>query len=263
MSLISSASPWINEEGGKKRTPTMRKTIKIRPYAETGGVSDISMGGQKSYQPQPLEYLGTEEEYKKAVAGNTEDSDSTSANNHNRINEILNKITSVDRIDNDGNKLANFQPLENPQIISKPKGDPYLPTMMNPAELLPANPLYPYNNSVLPGQTSQSENGAPVYRYASVNGDNNVGSNYKSSYEAPTMIGSRDGQKPYYASMGIGNSVGDEKVLQKINYMIHLLEQQHNEKTANMTEEFILYIFLGVFMIFTIDSFTRGGKYIR
>jgi F0F1-type ATP synthase assembly protein I len=45
--------------------------------------------------------------------------------------------------------------------------------------------------------------------------------------------------------------------------MIHLLEQQQNEKTSNITEEFILYTFLGVFIIYVVDSFSRTGKYVR
>ena len=45
--------------------------------------------------------------------------------------------------------------------------------------------------------------------------------------------------------------------------MIHLLEEQRTEKTSNITEEFILYTFLGVFIIFVVDSFARSGKYIR
>jgi F0F1-type ATP synthase assembly protein I len=45
--------------------------------------------------------------------------------------------------------------------------------------------------------------------------------------------------------------------------MIHLLEQQQNEKTSNITEEFVLYTFLGVFIIFIVDSFARSGKYRR
>jgi hypothetical protein len=51
--------------------------------------------------------------------------------------------------------------------------------------------------------------------------------------------------------------------LEKINYMIYLLEQQQNEKTDNITEEFILYSFLGIFIIFVVDSFARAGKYTR
>jgi len=41
------------------------------------------------------------------------------------------------------------------------------------------------------------------------------------------------------------------------------LEQQQNEKTSNITEEFILYTMLGVFVIYVVDSFARSGKYIR
>jgi hypothetical protein len=55
----------------------------------------------------------------------------------------------------------------------------------------------------------------------------------------------------------------DSRLMEKINYMIRLLENQAVEKTANITEEFILYTFLGVFMIFVLDSFVRVGKYVR
>ena len=86
-------------------------------------------------------------------------------------------------------------------------------------------------------------------------------SNYQLSYEAPAQLVN----KPYYANMGIGQSSmpGESKLMEKINYMIHLLEEQGHEKTNNITEEFILYTFLGVFIIFVVDSFSRSGKYIR
>ena len=45
--------------------------------------------------------------------------------------------------------------------------------------------------------------------------------------------------------------------------MIHLLEDQQEHKTDNITEELILYMFLGVFVIFVVDSFARAGKYTR
>jgi hypothetical protein len=45
--------------------------------------------------------------------------------------------------------------------------------------------------------------------------------------------------------------------------MISLLEQQQDEKTNNVTEELILYSFLGIFVIFLVDSFVRVGKYVR
>lgn len=55
----------------------------------------------------------------------------------------------------------------------------------------------------------------------------------------------------------------NDVLLKKINYMIQLLEDQHDEKTNNVTEEVVLYSFLGVFMIFIVDSFAKVGKYVR
>ena len=52
-------------------------------------------------------------------------------------------------------------------------------------------------------------------------------------------------------------------LLQKLNYMIHLLEEQQDERTNNVTEEVVLYSFLGIFIIFIVDSFTKLGKYSR
>ena len=50
---------------------------------------------------------------------------------------------------------------------------------------------------------------------------------------------------------------------QKLNYMIHLLEEQHDERTGHVFEELILYSFLGIFIIFVVDSFAKAGKYVR
>lgn len=59
-------------------------------------------------------------------------------------------------------------------------------------------------------------------------------------------------------------TIGNHDVLlQKLNYMIHLLEEQQDEKTHSVTEEVILYSFLGIFIIFIVDSFSKVGKYTR
>jgi len=54
-----------------------------------------------------------------------------------------------------------------------------------------------------------------------------------------------------------------DNVMTKLNYMIHLLEERQDERTNNVTEEVVLYSFLGIFMIFIVDSFVRVGKYVR
>ena len=60
------------------------------------------------------------------------------------------------------------------------------------------------------------------------------------------------------------NTTEEQNVLmEKLNYMIHLLEEQQDERTGNVMEEVILYSFLGVFIIFIVDSFCYVGKYTR
>ena len=54
-----------------------------------------------------------------------------------------------------------------------------------------------------------------------------------------------------------------DELIEKLNYIVHLLEEQHNEKTDHVAEELVLYCFLGVFIIFIVDSFARAGKYTR
>jgi hypothetical protein len=73
--------------------------------------------------------------------------------------------------------------------------------------------------------------------------------------------------KPYYSQVNYNipdNLNGNDNVLlQKMNYMITLLEDQQDERTNNVTEEVVLYSFLGIFIIFIADTFVRAGKYVR
>jgi hypothetical protein len=181
-----------------------------------------------------------------------------------RVNAMLNQMNHVNA-DNVGNRLADFVPLGPPAVQQKkplyaasPGANPVQPTM--------SNDLYP----VVAGQRSAASGGAPgapsrpvqpVGR-VTVPDDSNSGnfSNYRYAYNPPKPIANTPA--PYYAKMGIGKG-GDDKLMEKINYMIHLLEEQQLEKTNNVMEEFLLYTFLGVFMIYIVDGFSRAGKYIR
>lgn len=64
---------------------------------------------------------------------------------------------------------------------------------------------------------------------------------------------------PYYASQSYEPAAKDQ-VMEKMNYMIHLLEEQKDEKSEGVVEELILYGFLGIFMIFMVDSFAKVGR---
>ncbi len=74
--------------------------------------------------------------------------------------------------------------------------------------------------------------------------------------------------KPYYTTANYSQPVVQEfasqdVLLQKLNYMITLLEDQQDERTNNVTEEVVLYSFLGIFIIFIADTFVKAGKYVR
>jgi hypothetical protein len=69
--------------------------------------------------------------------------------------------------------------------------------------------------------------------------------------------------KPYYNVPSLPETPSHDILLQKLNYMITLLEDQQDEKTNNVTEEVVLYSFLGIFIIFIADTFVRAGKYVR
>lgn len=64
--------------------------------------------------------------------------------------------------------------------------------------------------------------------------------------------------KPKYQNQG-----PRDVLIDKINYIIGLLENQQDEKTNNVVEDLIIYALLGCFIIFIIDKFVSVGKYVR
>ena len=58
-------------------------------------------------------------------------------------------------------------------------------------------------------------------------------------------------------------TTSDSDLMKKLNYVVHMLEEQQDEKTQSITEEIILYTFLGIFVIFVVDSFSKVTKYKR
>jgi hypothetical protein len=227
MSLITSASPWTNEESTitKKRLPSIRRTIKKQNIT-----SDV----------EPDEYNSSTLE----TQSNTIESCQEKQEERNqRISQMINKMTGVSG-DNDGNKLADFTPISNPVIQKR--------TDIEDDEPVQVNPALKYKQ--------QSINQPANYAYNPTN-LGNFG-NYQNVYSQSAVP---NGRSTYAATPNNMERQGftDNKIMEKINYMIHMLEEQQNEKTSNVTEEFLLYTFLGVFIIFIVDSFARAGKYTR
>ena len=235
MSLVTTASPWVNDDSNnRRRTPTMKKPMKM-----TANTTD------------KMDDSNINEGYQNLKPSNFDDLDDANNDRATRVNALLDKITSTDNND-DNTKMGNFKPIEYPALNIKKDIDDNTEARV----YKPPMPSYLSAGNML-------KNGGLVY--GADDTKSAVFSNYNKSYEPPTTITN----KPYYASMGIGgtnnsgSSYNDNKLMEKINYMIHLLEQQQMDKTNNITEEFILYTFLGIFVIYICDSFARAGKYTR
>jgi hypothetical protein len=149
-----------------------------------------------------------------------------------RIESVIQKMSQI-QPDNEGSGLANFQPLDHPVLQQKP--------------VLTVPPLQ--SMSFAPTLTSPSPNKESFY--SKPLGKPIPGSSYQQVYS----------QAPVQQNMARND--GDTRLMEKLNYMIRLLEEQQHEQTQNITEEFILYGLLGVFMIYLVDSFARVGKYVR
>jgi hypothetical protein len=243
MSLLTTASVWTNNDDNapKKRVSTLRKPSNVRAFNE--GNDDLAGYNESkdATSKSPPTFL---------------DLQSGNDNRQSRVTDMLNKITAI----SSDNKLADFNPMQNPKITARNQVESghseYGRSEDSPIKP-PSNPL----QSPLPYVEKQQGPG-------NYTANNNLGnySNYRTSYDPSKIV-----NQPYYAKMGLGqvqgqgqgHGQGDDKFMEKINYMIHLLEEQQHERTNNITEEFILYTFLGVFMIFIVDSFARAGKYVR
>jgi hypothetical protein len=195
--------------------------------------------------------------------------------NHDKVNSVL---ESIYNISND-NELGDFNPKRN-QASASAKTVPINPLntsneLLSPPESIRnkseseqkegfANNLIPVplDNSEMELQELQSAflNDAQVrdyYRKLTPNFHNKSNKSNESTSVNKLHYTNMDKSNTY--GLGSGNDV----LLNKINYMINLLEEQQDERTNNVTEEVILYSFLGIFIIFLVDSFARVGKYTR
>ena len=95
-------------------------------------------------------------------------------------------------------------------------------------------------------------------------------SNYANQYYNQFMPGANKG---YGIGIGLGSDnivdssftspLPKNELVEKLNYIIDILEEQQDYKTNSILEDLILYAFLGIFIIFIVDSFSKSSKYVR
>ncbi len=149
-----------------------------------------------------------------------------------KVREFLNSMDGDS--DDDGSNLANFDQNFTPPPMGELTSQP------------------DQNVETLP----DTDKAVDVEAFSKISRDDASNLNYQNYYN--TYV-------PYYSKpTNQANLHGSkDELMKKLNYMIHLLEENKDEKTQNVTEELVLYMFLGVFTIFVVDSFARAGKYTR
>ena len=177
-----------------------------------------------------------------------------------KVNSILEKIHNKQEDEEDS--LANFSPPPKPESmgVSKTIATEEMHNMTNNNN---QNMFRTLGKSPLPN--SENNENLDLNNFETNYADNNYAEDYYKKFVPGYTPGKNLYNKQFYANNQNTNmnDSSNDVLLKKLNYMINLLEEQQDERTENVTEEVVLYSFLGIFIIFVVDSFARAGKYVR
>lgn len=187
--------------------------------------------------------------------------------NPQKVNSVLESIHNMKSDDFDDSELGSYNPRGT--IVTAKHSESFKP--LNPFDF-PDKPMSMgaerkkegmTNNDNVPQPTDNEELKLQELQSAFMN-ESQVRDYYRkmsiqppqnTNYQHQTQT---NNNKNYYTS-----SDANQILIEKLNYMINLLEEQQDQKTNSATEEVVLYSFLGVFIIFIVDSFTKVNKYVR
>jgi hypothetical protein len=179
-----------------------------------------------------------------------------------KVNSVLEQIHNNQKTEDTENNmnLGDFNPPPKPQSagVNKTISTEQMMNMTN------QNDLMFRTLGRAPQPNYQGGDDLDLNNYTNYGDGKTAEEYYKKMLPSYNVVPNRNPVNKLYHSMAQNNDASSQDVLlQKINYMISLLEDSHDEKTNNVTEEVILYSFLGIFIIFIADSFARVGKYVR
>ena len=178
-----------------------------------------------------------------------------------KVNSVLEQIHNQKIDDTENNMtLGDFNPPPKPQSagVNKTISTEQMMNMTNQNDIM----FRTFGRAPQPNY--QGGDDLDLNNYTNYGDSKTTEEYYKKMLPSYNVVPDRNPINKLYHSMAQNNDSSSQDVLlQKINYMISLLEDSHDEKTNNVTEEVILYSFLGIFIIFIADSFARVGKYVR
>ena len=196
-----------------------------------------------------------------------------------KVNSVLEKIHNsqkTDDNDDNGKNLGDFNPPPKPESsgVNKTIATEQMMNMTNQNDLMfrtlgrAPQPNYDNNDNLDLndyGNYGDHKSNEEYYKQV-IPGYTTQQNTQNTQNTPPNNINKNLANRPYYniANYKQAQEVPSQDVLlQKLNYMITLLEDQQDERTNNVTEEVVLYSFLGIFIIFMADTFVRAGKYVR
>jgi hypothetical protein len=186
--------------------------------------------------------------------------------NSQKVNAVLESIHNSSQEEND---LGDFQPLNPPTSMGventklkegmsntpQPNESDTVDLQSLKTNFLNDKAVEKYYQNLIP--TYKQSNSLYPTNNANINTDFKTTSEYNKPYYPIHFDNNNNNNNE------INSSDNYNTLVEKLNYMINLLEEQQDEKTNNVMEEVVLYSFLGIFIIFIVDSFARVGKYIR
>lgn len=173
------------------------------------------------------------------------------APNESKLAALLKSMdeSSDSENDDDNNNLANYK--DHNDSISKSGMFPPLPEVnyKGPSQSTTTTNTSQKNNLYTPDIPTSPEGAISNTKY------DNMPSNYANQYYKQFI--------PYVNQSSSEIQQQPKDLMDKINYIIDMLEDEKDYKTNSIFEDLILYAFLGIFVIFIVDSFSRSGKYVR
>ena len=179
----------------------------------------------------------------------------------NKVNSVLEKIHNNLDSDDDDRDAFNPPPKTESMGVQKTVPLPQKEQMMNMSSI---NETMFRTLGRTPQPNYEGIDNLDLNDYTNY-GDNKTNEEYYKRVLPGYTQTKNPVNKPYYNNVNyqVPETPSQDILLQKLNYMITLLEDQQDERTNNVTEEVVLYSFLGIFIIFIADTFVRAGKYVR
>jgi hypothetical protein len=265
-SLLSQSTPW--EVNTKKRSsflvPSIPEASKhgatstsdyisaYTPpaYFQKEGMSQLELNRITSLTAQLSPQKDSGEIYQKQ-------SSEIHKTQQEQTQHILSKINDIVEID-DGSHLSYFIPTKPDVSIiqgipSKPEGFQHMeqPPTQTPMPEFSGNVLQP-TRDVLTNYQTAYDNTPNWFNKTTTTMPPQPYPKYEPS---STIIKTEPSPIRY--------DLQTQEVIEKLDRLLVLLENSKSESSQYVMEEFALYSCLGIFVIYTLDAFTRVGRYTR